>query len=135
MKRKENFSSYKSCCMCSKPLPADFEKDFCPACEDDVLFRDVRDYIRTHDVTEFGLAEVFKIPLSKVRKWIKDGRIEYVTENKKIVSMTCQRCGEPISFGSLCPNCLRVVGNGKEISVVSSGKKHDSNRMRYLSEK
>lgn len=119
--------------MCGRALPINYEKDHCPACEDDVLFKDIREYIRTHDVTEFELAEIFHIPQSKVRKWIKEGRIEYVTGENKMMNTRCQRCGIPVSFGTLCPNCMRMMNGGKEVAYISATKKSDSNRMRYLS--
>ena len=119
--------------MCGRALSINYEKDHCPACEDDVLFKDIREYIRTHDVTEFELAEIFHIPQSKVRKWIKEGRIEYVTGENKMMNTRCQRCGIPVSFGTLCPNCMRMMNGGKEVAYISATKKSDSNRMRYLS--
>ena len=134
MKQADTFSNYKLCTMCGRPLPLDYENDFCPACEDDVLFRQIREYIRAHDVTEFELAEVFHIPQSKVRKWIKEGRIEYVSDDNKMMNTRCQRCGVPISFGTLCSDCMRVMNGGKEISYTSSSKKKDNNRMRFISE-
>ena len=103
MNRNNEFTNYKSCSMCGRLMPIDYEKDFCPACEEDVLFKEVREYIRSHEVTEFELAEIFDIPQSKVRKWIKEGRIEYVTGDNKMMNTRCQRCGVPVSFGTLCP--------------------------------
>lgn len=120
--------------MCSRPLPIDYEKDFCSACEDDVLFREVREYIRSHTVTEFELAEILNIPLAKVRRWIKEGRIEYVEREKKIVSTHCQRCGAPISFGTLCTGCMHIINNDKEVAFLAVTPDKDRNRMRFLSE-
>ena len=119
--------------MCGRLMPIDYEKDFCPAWEDDVLFKEVREYIRSHDVTEFELAEVFNISQSKVRKWIKEGRIEYVTGENKMMNTRCQRCGVPVSFGTLCPDCMRVMNSSKEVSYISFGSKKDRNRMRFIS--
>ncbi len=133
MKQPEELSNYKLCTMCGRTLPISYEKDYCPACEDDVLFKDIREYIRTHDVTEFELAEIFHIPQHKVRKWIKEGRIEYVAGENKMMNTRCQRCGVPVSFGTLCPNCMRIMNGGKDVAYISSSKKTDSNRMRYLS--
>ncbi len=133
MKQPEELSNYKLCTMCGRALPISYEKDHCPTCEDDVLFKEIREYIRTHDVTEFELAEIFHIPQNKVRKWIKEGRIEYVTGENKMMNTRCQRCGVPVSFGTLCPNCMRTMNGGKEVAYISASKKADSNRMRYLS--
>ena len=132
--KKDVYTNYKSCSMCSRQLPIDYEKDFCPSCEDDVLFKEVREYIRSHEVTEFELAEIFHISQSKVRKWIKEGRIEYVTGENKMMNTRCQRCGVPVSFGTLCPDCMRVMNGSKEVSYISFGAKKDNNRMRFLSD-
>lgn len=131
--KKDVYTNYKSCSMCSRQLPIDYEKDFCPSCEDDVLFKEVREYIRSHEVTEFELAEIFHISQSKVRKWIKEGRIEYVTGENKMMNTRCQRCGVPVSFGTLCPDCMRIMNGSKEVSYISFGAKKDNNRMRFLS--
>lgn len=129
----DEYSRYKSCSMCGRQLPIDYEKDYCPACEDDVLFKEVREYIRTHEVTEFELAEIFNISQNKVRRWIKEGRIEYVTGENKMMNTRCQRCGIPVSFGTLCPDCMRVMNGSKEVSYISFSSKKDRNRMRFLS--
>ena len=134
MNRKNQFINYKSCSMCGRTMPIDYEKDFCPACEDDALFKEIREYIRTHEVTEFELAEVFNISQNKVRNWIKEGRIEYVTSENKMVNTRCQRCGAPVTFGTLCTDCMRIMNGNKEISYISSGPKRDRNRMRYLTD-
>lgn len=120
--------------MCGRPLPIEYEKDCCPGCEEDVLFKEIRDYIRENDVTEFELAEIFHIPQSKVRHWIKEGRIEYVTEENanKLMNNRCQRCGTPVSFGTLCTNCMRLMNGGKEITYTSATKAPERNRMRFL---
>lgn len=134
MNIKDQYTSYKYCSMCGRSMPIDYEKDFCPACEDDVLFKEVREYIRSHDVTEFELAEIFNISQNKVRKWIKEGRIEYVTSENKMMNTRCQRCGAPVAFGTLCTECMRLMNGNKEVSYISSGAKKDRNRMRFLSE-
>ena len=133
MNRKDQYTNYKSCSMCGRTMPIDYEKDFCPACEDDALFKEVREYIRTHDVTEFELAEVFHISQTKVRGWIKEGRIEYVSGENKMMNTRCQRCGVPVTFGTLCTECMRIMNGNKEVSYISFGSKKDRNRMRYLS--
>ena len=134
MNIQDQYTSYKYCSMCGRSMPIDYEKDFCPACEDDVLFKEVREYIRSHDVTEFELAEIFNISQNKVRKWIKEGRIEYVTSENKMMNTRCQRCGAPVAFGTLCTECMRLMNGNKEVSYISSGAKKDRNRMRFLSE-
>lgn len=134
MKRNGEFTNYKSCTVCCKPLPLSYEKECCPNCEDEALFKKVREYIRSHSVTEFELAEVFGIHQSKIRKWIKDGRIEYVNDDKKMMTTHCSRCGVPITFGSLCANCMHIMNGSKAVAYTPLDNAiHDRSKMRFLS--
>lgn len=134
MKRRpiEPDSKFKPCSMCGRPILVRGNREYCSICEDNALFKEVREYIRSHDVNEYELAEIFHIPQSKVHNWIKEGRIEYASGENKMVSTRCQRCGAPVSFGTLCSGCMRVMNGNKEISYISSGQSHDRNRMRFL---
>ncbi|MEY8332332.1 FeoC-like transcriptional regulator [Lachnospiraceae bacterium 47-T17] len=135
MSRDKEFANYKSCIVCSRPLPADYEKEYCPNCEEEALFKEIREYIRAHKVTEFELAEVFGISQSRVRKWIKEGRIEYATEENKVTSTECARCGAQITFGTLCTECMRALNGSKDVSYFAiKGNKNDEHRMRYLTD-
>ena len=132
MRPNHEFTKYKSCSMCGRSMPITYERDYCPACEDNALFKEVREYIRNHDVTEFELAEIFNISQNKVRAWIKEGRIEYSTGDNKMVNTYCQRCGAPVTFGTLCTDCMRLMNSNKEISYISPRSKRDKERMRFL---
>jgi hypothetical protein len=135
MEQKEHFSNYKFCTICGRALPLDYELDYCKGCEDEVLFKQVREYIRAHDVTEYELADIFHIPQSKVRKWIREGRIEYVKNAEKLVSTSCQRCGAPVTFGTYCKDCMRLMNGNKEIAYISvEPKAADKGRIRFLDE-
>ena len=80
---------------------------------------EVKEFIRTHDVNEYEVAEHFKIPLRQVKSWIKDGRIEYKQSESAstIAGLHCQRCGAPVTFGTLCPKCLRLLNGSKGYST------------------
>lgn len=84
----------KVCENCKRPLPHDYKENLCPRCLDLALFREVKEFIRTHDVNEYEVAEHFKIPLRQVKSWIKDGRIEYKQSESAstIAGLHCQRC-------------------------------------------
>lgn len=102
------FDAPKECKDCHRALPEDYEDELCPRCKDRELFSRVKEYIRSNDVTEFMVAEEFNIPLSKVKGWIREGRIEYKELNiPKIESVHCTKCGAPIRFGSLCSQCQK----------------------------
>ncbi len=126
---------YKDCEICHWRLPLNYPSNICPKCEDIKLFSDVRDYIRNNEVNEYMVADKFDIPISKVRKWIKEGRIEYVELGKRIVGTTCQRCGKAVSFGTLCSSCKRLMNmNDKKLVFAAADPKEEA-RMRFLDEK
>lgn len=123
----------KECANCHKVLPADYAYNICPKCKEDELFSRVKDYIRTHEVNEYMVANEFQIPLHKVRGWIKEGRIEYVDKDTRIVGTKCQRCGKPVTFGMLCPDCMRLLNySNKKIQIVSDQDRKDAGKMRFL---
>lgn len=131
MEEEKNTQNYKTCEYCGRPLPLGYKETFCPACQETALFHDVRDYIRANDVTEFDVADHFNLPLSLVRKWIREGRIEYKKDNTpSLMNLHCERCGAPVTFGTLCPKCLKLLNSsGHAAATAASG---ESTRMRYL---
>lgn len=126
------FGKYKHCSYCGRPLSPHYEFDLCPKCRDSQLFRDVKEYIRSNYVNEYEVAEHFHIPLKQVKEWIREGRIEYRTDDPKlnVASMHCQHCGAPVSFGTLCPKCLKQLNGGKGYSPGSQSG--EDSRMRFL---
>lgn len=123
----------KECIICHRLLSDDYEGDICPHCQEEDLFARVKDYIRSNVVNEYMVAEHFHIPLRKVRNWIKEGRIEYVENNTQIVGTKCQRCGKPVSFGTLCPDCMRLMNyNNKKIQLTPDFTQKENDRMRFL---
>lgn len=130
MQQNDPLDNGKYCSCCQRPLAPEYEKEMCPACEEFEFFSRVKDYIRTHDVTEYQLAEEFQIPLRRVKDWIKEGRIEYKEGPvKKLQELRCAGCGEPIQFGTLCQKCYRLKNTPK--GTAASQKDEDS-RMRFL---
>ncbi len=123
----------EECKQCKRPLPVDYKFDLCPACREENLFADVRDYIRANEVNEYMVAEHFDIPIRQVRKWIREGRIEYTELGTQIVGAKCQRCGKPVTFGTLCTDCMRLM-NYKDKQITLAAPRADSNaeKMRFL---
>ncbi len=108
MEVKHLFDNLHECARCHRPLPVQYNEEYCPQCMEQALFEKVKDYIRANDVNEYQLAEEFDIPISKVKAWIKDGRIEYKeVGNNVYVGNFCMNCGAPIAFGTLCAKCKR----------------------------
>lgn len=120
----------KLCEGCRRTLPKNYKENLCHVCRERELFSEIKEFIRSNDVTEFEVADYFNIPHQKVRAWIHEGRIEYKElREPKIHAMLCQRCGEPISFGNLCAKCQRQVNMSGSAKMT-----HDSveERFRHL---
>ncbi|MCR5784017.1 MAG: hypothetical protein K6G40_00050 [Eubacterium sp.] len=129
MHTKQLFDNLHICKRCSRPLPIKYEGDLCPICEEQELFEKVKEYIRAHDINEYQLAEEFDIPVSKVKAWIRDGRIEYKEVGEGVyVGNFCMNCGTPIAFGTLCSKCKRLENRSGTSVNVPHG---ESGKMRF----
>ena len=127
---KKLADSVHECKQCGRVLNKMYKEDVCPECKDINLFAEVKDYIRKNDVKEVDVADHFNIPVAKVRRWIKEGRIQY-KEGEHITPIHCQICGKSIDFGAVCPECRRK--NGLHIHAVKSYRDEDiHNAMRFL---
>lgn len=125
--------NYKQCEFCGRPLPSDYPDNCCPSCQENKLFSKVKEFIRANDVNEYQVAAHFKIPLRQIKQWIREGRIEYkenTAAKDKISGLRCEKCGAKVSFGTLCPKCLRIVNS--DIHGFDTQKEADDSRMRYL---
>lgn len=125
------FGKYKQCEFCGRPLPNDYQDVLCPRCRDNQLFHDVKEFIRANRVNEYEVADHFGIPLKQVKAWIREGRIEYNTAapGETISGMHCQRCGAPVTFGSLCPKCLKLLNGGHGSAATDNSP---NTKMHYL---
>ena len=123
----------KECTICHRLISTKFEGDICPACQEEMLFSKVKEYIRSNRVNEYMVADHFQIPLKKVKNWIKEGRIEYVEKDKQIVGTKCEHCGKPVTFGVLCPDCMRLLNyKNKQIHLTAPDLNTEKDKMRFL---
>lgn len=72
-----NGGSSRICPKCGRKVARSYEGENCPSCDDEALYRKVKEYIRTHDVTELEVADAFGISLTQVRNWINEGYLTY----------------------------------------------------------
>lgn len=116
-------------------MPLTYENSVCPGCVEEKLFRDVKEYIRSNDVTEYDVAYEFHIPIRKVKKWIQEGRIEYKEDitQKNIMDVHCKVCGKPISFGTICSSCLKQSASSNQVLVSSKQETENRNRVGHIS--
>ncbi len=121
-------------------MPDDSTEELCPSCQDQQLFSQVRDYIRENDVRDWEVAEHFGIPVTRVRRWIEEGRIQYNTEQSPrevIMSNYCQICGKPTHFGTICPACMTEQKRKERHGMVgvNSLLRDEENRMQFIGNK
>lgn len=122
----------KVCKRCKRKLHELYKEELCPECLEFEIFIEVKDYIRANDVKENDVAEHFGIPVSKVRRWIKEGRIQYKCENSKTVSgVHCQICGKSMEFGTLCAECKKLQ-NLQVVAKLYDGDRSGNEAMRYV---
>lgn len=122
--------NWNECTGCGRKLGKEYPHEYCPQCQERLLFNEVKMYIRENDVRETDVAKHFGIPVHKVRSWIKEGRIQYKGDViTQITGLCCQVCGKPISFGITCPECH----SKKDLQVVLQMKKDaEDTSMRFL---
>lgn len=75
--KEEQGPKRRVCKTCGCIMPRSQQGDTCQSCIDKALYRQVKDYILTHDVTEKELSDTFDIPLNKIHQWISEGFIDY----------------------------------------------------------
>lgn len=129
MRSRNLFDNYKYCSICQRRIPQSCQDTVCPNCTESALFQDVKDYIRANDVNEYMVAQHFNISLKQVRKWIRDGRIQYKELSNGTVTMHCQVCGAQISFGSICQACLKEQNVSGGLALQ---RNTDAGDMRHL---
>lgn len=119
----------KTCSQCGRYLNDMYTKELCPVCIEMNLFSEVKEYIRENEVKEIDVAEHFGISVSKVKAWIREGRIQYKGEGGKAISgVHCQICGKPIEFGTFCSECHHMQG----LQVVAKRYKEEKSVMHFL---
>ena len=129
MQQKHLFENYTYCQACKRPLPLAYKEDFCPICKEQNLFQRVKEYIRANDVNEYQVAAEFDLPVSKIKEWIREGRIEYKKTPERQITMHCQACGAPLAFGTLCQKCLK---QRRQTGTTAVSHAKYSGNMRHL---
>ena len=74
---QNHLPTHRICSRCQKPMAMSTQGDLCPACQNEALYKEIKEYIQNNDVTELEVAEKFNLPLSQVKSWVKDGRLVY----------------------------------------------------------
>ncbi len=127
----EKHSSECVCKNCGVTFAARRSKVLCKSCYEQALFAQVKKYIQQNEVTEFEVANYFRIPLRLVKKWIREGRIDYKEKNLATANKRCRTCGCPISFGNYCSDCLRFLDTEAFSSELDAGSEFQYEARKY----
>ena len=134
-KRQSFFGNYKYCEGCHTLLEGSYEFDMCPSCIEQEVFKQVREYIRNNDVTEYEVAERFSLPIERVKGWIREGRIQYQDKpGERTLGQRCARCGLVIFQGEFCPKCLQFLRAPKG-TLANNSLLDEESKMRFLNNK
>ena len=129
MQKNQLFSKTKHCEICNKVLPPQFGDSICSACKDYAIFQTAKDFIRSGDYNEYDVAQFLNIPLQQVRRWIREGRIQYKEEALNTITLKCHICGSQILFGTICTKCMKVQNVSGSSSLQPA---FDAGNMRHL---
>ena len=69
------------CPRCGRKVSRSYSGSLCPKCDDEILYKEVKEYIRSNNVTELMVADHFGIPLATVQSWIKEGYLTYKSDD------------------------------------------------------
>jgi len=132
--------SLRNCPKCGK-LFVFTTRNMCPDCvkEENDEFALVKEYIREHEkATIDEVSEATGISTSKILKFLKEGRLILNPSNVNI-TLTCERCDEPILTGKYCQRCTESLSKGfkgvykdkdKGEKPSGKGKMHTINRFK-----
>ncbi|MGI6152243.1 MAG: MerR family transcriptional regulator [Christensenellaceae bacterium] len=102
--------NFKQCKECGGVFQSS-GKDVCPRCvkELDEKFKKIKQYLYKHpDAGVVEVSEETEIEERVILDFLKEGRLELKTPDG---SISCEKCGAPISSGRLCKKCSDSLAN------------------------
>ena len=129
----------KECTICHRLISTKFEGDICPACQEEMLFSKVKEYIRSNPgVGIQDVAENCDVEPSQIQQWLREERLE-LTEGSAIY-LQCEKGGAPIRSGRFCEKCKyemsmdlqSVLPQKQQMLKQHPASSRDGDRMRYL---
>lgn len=102
-------SEVRNCRKCGKIFTFMGRSPMCPSCrqadEDD--FKKVKDYLYDHPGASLNQVSLdLVISVEKIKRFLKEGRIEIVSEEGKMF-LECESCGKSLKSGRYCSSCER----------------------------
>jgi len=113
----------------------------CPVCkeEDEEDYKRVKQYLYEYPgATMTQVATELNVSLEKIRRFLKDGRLEIVGDDPNFI-LQCEKCGKSIRTGRYCDACerelltgLRGISNSYRPARKSNVPISQNTRLRFL---
>ena len=95
---------------------------FCPKCltELDEKFVKIRKYLYENPNANVEMvAEATEVEAKVIKHFLREGRLQLKTSGGS--TLTCEKCGAPVTSGRLCENCMKNLSSQME-SVLPQSK-------------
>lgn len=111
--------SIKRCKICRAMFQySGYGPELCPRCksEDEEKFKMVKSYLRNNPgKTMHQTAIDCEVEEARIRMWLREERLEYA--NPGDTGLTCEKCGKPITSGTICDECRQ--GMSKAVAEMA----------------
>ena len=114
----------KNCKRCGKIFNHIGGPQICPDCKlkEEEEFGRIKEYLEDNPKAALAkVAEDLELSISTIERYIKNGRLETLKMDN--IFIKCERCGEPIQSGRLCPECAGQLSNGFKQTAGEMRKK------------
>ncbi len=95
-------------CIRCKQTFAMTNQPICPDCiaKEEEQFEEVKAFLdENRGATIEEIVEGTEIPLKRIQKWLKDGRLEGIEGS----GLKCAKCGIPLTKGKYCDSCAKKL--------------------------
>jgi len=96
----------RNCKRCGSIFRATGGNRYCARCmeEERAIFESVKDFLRKRPrASVIEVSEQTGVPVSKIREYVREGRLVAASDDWKVA---CERCGREVERGRYCPDCL-----------------------------
>ena len=130
----------RNCRLCGRMFNYLGGPSVCPICKDSAekKFVQVKEYIRDNPRASISeISEENEVSIQQLQQWVREERLEFSKDSP--VSLTCEKCGDPIRTGRFCEKCKNNMASEisnafkKPAPAAEAPQKslHDSNKMRF----
>ena len=121
---------YENCAKCGKVFLVT-SGPMCETCakEEEQVFQDLREYLDNNPNNSIATtSEETGIPIKKILKFLKEGRIELTPGVAAEGFLRCERCNVPITMGIMCGKCRAEYEKAAQEVMQEQNKKERNKR-------